>query len=176
MLAPDVWVASLEELDPELLLRRGVQGVVLDIDNTLLAWNQASADEVTRARVARLKQAGLAVVLLSNATSRRRQAVARELGVPCCPGPKPLRRAFLRAARTVGLPPHRLAVVGDQLWTDVLGARRAGMVAVLVNPISRREHWLTRLGRLLERLALQGLVRCGKLPRQLWEARYGSRG
>lgn len=173
---PHRWAGSLAELDPQELVAQGIRGVILDIDNTLVAWDAPGADEAARQAVRRLQQAGLKVVLISNARSPRRQAVARALGVVCLPGPKPLRRCFVRAAELMGLPCQQVAVVGDQLWTDVLGARWAGMYAVLVNPLSRREHWLTRLGRRLERMALRRMARQGLVGEHQWRHRESALG
>ena len=174
-LVPDQWVDSVADVDPRALAEQGIRGLLVDIDNTLVAWDAAEVGEAARDLVRRCREAGVGVMLLSNARAPRRQAMARALGVPAAPGPKPLRRSFLRAAARAGWRPHEVAVVGDQLWTDVLGARRAGMRAILVNPISRREHLLTRWVRRLERLALRVLVGWGVLERQALERREGGR-
>ena len=174
-LVPDLWVDSVADVDPRALAEQGIRGLLVDIDNTLVAWEAAEAGETARELVRRCREAGIGVVLLSNARARRREAMARALGVPAAPGLKPLRRSFLRAAARAGWRPHEVAVVGDQLWTDVLGARRAGMRAILVNPISRREHLLTRWVRRLERLALRALVGRGVLERQALERREAGR-
>ena len=176
LLLPDEWVESVAAVDPHRLARQGIRGLLVDIDNTLVAWGSSQLEDGARELVRRCHEAGIGVVLLSNARAGRRRATARELGVPEAPGPKPLRRSFLRAAARFGWQPHQVAVVGDQLWTDVLGAHRAGMRAILVNPISRREHRFTRWGRCLERWVLGWLVRRGTLPRELWLRREGQGG
>lgn len=172
-LVPDEWTTSVDAIDLRRLGRGGIRCLLVDIDNTLVAWGASGPQALEEARrfVERCRLEGLSVVLVSNARAARRRWVAAELGVPVVGGPKPRRAAFLRALRLAGCQPHEAAVVGDQLWTDVFGGRRAGMYTILVQPLSPREHLGTRLGRMAERAVLGLLARAGELPEALVRAR-----
>lgn len=157
---PDIVVASVQEIDPEALRARGIRALLLDLDNTLVMWRSCDLRAEVSAWVERARGAGLRLCIVSNSSSARRvEPVAQQLGIPyTARAAKPSRRAFRRAAALLGVEPSQAAVVGDQLFTDVLGGNRAGMLTVLVNPINRnREFISTRIMRLVERLVWGGI-------------------
>lgn len=175
LLAPDLWAPHPDAIDLGELARRGIRCLLVDVDNTLAPWGERRLDDGARRFVGRARRAGLRVVILSNSGPSRRAWAASSLGVPAAPGVKPLPGSLRRAARLVGCRPRETAVVGDQLWTDVLGARLAGMWAVLVDPLHEREHLLTRLGRRVEALCLRRMARGGWVSPERVAARLGRR-
>jgi len=105
--------------------------------------------------LARVRQAGLSVCLLTNAaTDGRVRPVAESLGVPwIVRALKPLPSGYLRAMRLLDTTPETTAMIGDQVFTDVYGGNRLGLYTILVDPMSTREALVTRLvQRPLERL------------------------
>jgi HAD superfamily phosphatase (TIGR01668 family) len=93
--------------------------------------------------------------MLSNNFSERVRAIAGQLRIECIPSAlKPLPTGFWRAKRALGLPSRQIAVVGDQLFTDVLGARLFGFYTILTEPIEPHDFALTRFFRFFERLLL----------------------
>ncbi len=176
LLVPDLWVPGGDAIDLASLLACGIRCLLVDVDNTLAPWGQARLDVQAWQFVRRARESGLRVVILSNASPARRAWVAKLLGVPVAPrGFKPWPGSFVRAAALVGCRPHETAAVGDQLWTDVLGAKLAGMRAILVDPLDEREHALTRLGRRVERWLLRRMVRSGWVPAERLSARLARR-
>lgn len=157
VLKPDARVASVHEVTPAWLAARGLQGVLVDLDDTLLAAAAERVDDAVYAWLAGLRAAGVKVAILSNGESARVTAVAQRAGVPALAmAGKPFGRAFRRGLGMLGDPaPARVAMVGDQLFTDVLGAKRAGLLAVLVSPLSPGKLPHTRLARRLERWVLR---------------------
>ena len=143
------------DLDCAELAARGIRGVLLDLDNTLAAWrSMAIAPEVER-WLGGLRHAGLNACIVSNAaTDRRVRPVAERLGLPWVTRAlKPLRRGFVRGMRLMGTTPDTTVMVGDQLFTDIYGGNRLGLFTILVDPVSRRDAFTTRLiQRPLERL------------------------
>lgn len=153
-------VVSVQDIDPEALRARGIEALLLDLDNTLVMWRSHDLRAEVSAWVARAREAGLRLCIVSNTSSVRRvEPVARQLGIPfAVRAAKPSRRAFRRAADLLDVSPEKAAVVGDQVFTDVLGGNRAGMLTILVNPINRdREFISTRMMRVLERLVWGGI-------------------
>lgn len=156
MLRPDAVVASVTEVTPDFLQARGVRAVMVDLDDTLLASGSELLEPPFREWLETLRGAEVPVVILSNGTHTRVARWARELGVVGLPlTGKPLARAFRQGLAELGTPAHETAMVGDQLFTDVLGANLAGMVSVLVTPLSPGKLLHTRALRRLERVLLR---------------------
>lgn len=165
-LVPDLAVERLDQLETGWLRARGVRGLIVDLDNTLTDWNDPEVPPESRAWLARVREAGLRVCLLSNNRSGRVRAIAQAEGLAgsVANAAKPWPGGFRRALACLGLEPSQVAVVGDQLFTDILGARLVGCLAVWVRPRSPREFAGTRLLRQVERAWLAWLRRRGRLP------------
>ena len=141
------------EVDPEELWGQGIRGLILDLDNTLVDWNRTELRPEVSAWFETARGCGLKLCLVSNAFHGKRvQAVARELGIPEIKrAGKPFARAFRRGMAQLGTTPGQTCVFGDQVFTDMLGANRLGIMTVLLEPLSPRESPHTRLIRLIER-------------------------
>lgn len=164
LLIPHEYVGSLHELDLDRLRGRGVRALIVDLDNTLVPWNDGQPGPRALEWLALVRDRGMRVCIVSNNSAQRVEAFGRALGVPVVAGAaKPRRQAFRRAMQLLGTNPSETAVVGDQLFTDVLGGRRLGLYTVLVRPLSDREFFVTRLVRRLERLVLDRLIREGRI-------------
>lgn len=161
-LKPDRVVRSVYEIDPASLAREGIRGIIADLDNTLVAARQTSVDAHLVGWLELLRREGLRVVIVSNNREARVSAVAGELGVPyVCSARKPLGRPFRRALELMELRAAEVAVVGDQLLTDVLGGNRAGLRTILVTPISPEESFFSKINRRLEKVAVWLMRRRG---------------
>ncbi len=166
MLAPDLQVASVADIDPAWLRERGVRGVLIDSDDTLVPGDDGPISPDALAWLDELHAAGVRVAILSNGTSGRIAALGERLGVPAfAMAGKPFGFAFRRALEAIGTTPDTTAMVGDQLFTDVLGARWAGLTSVLVAPLTPGRHRHTRVARRLERWVLAGGDRARPLDR-----------
>jgi len=169
LLTPDEIYPSVAAVDLERLRRRGVRALVLDLDNTLVPYGKTEPAQAVVEWLRRAQGTGMKLCILSNGRPRRVRLTAQRLGLPWIESyTKPRRRGFQEAARLLGTQPHETAILGDQLFTDVLGGRRSGFVTVLVNPVSRRELPHTRLVRLLERLVMKLLLWKGRIDREAW--------
>lgn len=154
---PDLRVDRVEQLSLAYLAEHGVRGLLLDLDETLLP---AAAHEPTPQVVAwarSLTDAGVRLAIVSNGRKERVRRTATRLGVPgrWLTG-KPWPGAYRRGLRQLGVPASEAAMVGDQLFTDVAGARAAGLRTILVPPLSSGGLPHTRLLRRLEELVLKG--------------------
>jgi len=149
---PDAVVDTVDQISAAWLTRWGVRGLVLDLDNTLVPWNTADVSVSVGVWVDDLAAAGIASCVLTNNYTRRATEVADRLKIPIIKAAfKPSPAAFRGALRVMSLPAAQVAVVGDQLFTDVLGGKLAGMRAILVEPLSAREFFTTKFVRWLER-------------------------
>lgn len=157
MLSPDYYLSSVHGIDLEELRSLGVDTLLVDLDNTLLPRDTNEVPQDLRAWAARLDQHGFKVCLVSNNWHERVNIVAGQLGFELvAKAVKPLPFAFLRALRKIGSCRANSAVVGDQLFTDVLGGKLLGMRTVMVAPLSESDLPHTLLLRRLERVLLAG--------------------
>lgn len=151
-IVPHLQLSSVLELDIALLRQRNLNGLLLDVDCTLKDHGANEFPLVVRAWVKRLQAEGIRLCLLSNGKPRRISELARQLDLPfVAQAFKPLPRGCNRAMRMLELAPAQTAMVGDQLFADVLAGRLAGLFTILVRPTSPHEPWFTRLKRPLER-------------------------
>lgn len=151
---PDNEAESAYCIDYEELYRKGCRGVIFDIDNTLVPHG-APADERSAALFAKLRDMGFSTALLSNNKEPRVKGFADEVGSRYIfKAGKPGRAGYVKAMELMGTCPETTLFVGDQLFTDVWGAKRAGIVTYLVKPIHPKEEIQIVLKRRLERIVL----------------------
>ncbi len=156
-LRPDSQSESVYTINLRALLARGIRGVILDLDNTLVPWGARTAPPELLAWIAAGHREGLRFCIVSNNRGARVMHLAAALGLPAVTGAlKPRRGALRRALSVMGTAPETTALVGDQLFTDILGGNRLGLYTILVRPQSRKEFVLTRLVRRVERAVLGG--------------------
>lgn len=151
---PDRYVDSTYEIDFEDLYENGYRGVVFDIDNTLVMHN-ADADEKAKKLFYKLEQIGLKSCLLSNNQVERVERFNKEIGTKYIYNAhKPSIKNYQRAMELMGTKRENTIFVGDQIFTDVYGANRAGITTVLVKPIDPKEEIQIVLKRYLEKIVL----------------------
>ena len=151
---PDHEVDSAYEIDYEGLYAEGYRGIIYDIDNTLVPHG-APADERAIALFERLKRIGYQVMLLSNNKEPRVKMFHDSVKADYIyKAGKPRRDGYERAMRRMGTSPENTFFVGDQLFTDVWGAKKAGIVTYLVKPIHPKEEIQIVLKRYLEKIVL----------------------
>ncbi|HAZ30017.1 TPA: YqeG family HAD IIIA-type phosphatase [Candidatus Acetothermia bacterium] len=154
-LRPDLIVRSIHDLDYDALHRQGVLALLYDLENTLCRWRDWQLDARTRALLRRLQDQGLRIAVLTNARVPPQHPLVlemEELGIPVVASArKPFRQSFRRTLALLGVSPAQAAMIGDQVLTDVLGGRRAGMYTVLVEPVAHDESRPTKVNRWVER-------------------------
>jgi len=139
---PDRIYQSIDRINFALLYQQGKRLVLLDIDNTLVRHGSHTADDFARSIVDRIRTAGLTPYIVSNAKPSRAKRFAESLGVPFTGlAGKPSARGLLKGCVETGFPADQAVMIGDQLFTDILAARRAKIMAILVLPLDRREVW-----------------------------------
>lgn len=151
---PDVYLDSTYDIDFETLYREGFRGVIFDIDNTLVPHG-APADARSIALFERLKSIGFESVLLSNNKEPRVKMFNDKVHTHYIfKAGKPGKKGYLRAMDLMNTKPDTTLFVGDQLFTDVWGAKRAGILTYLVKPIHPKEEIQIVLKRRLEWVVL----------------------
>ncbi len=151
-LRPDYVFTCATGITPEFLSREGISGIILDLDNTLTRWEDANVAPGIAEWVQALKDAGIVLVILSNGVRNKQVSVSKSLDIPLITSimPKPLAGGFRRALHLLELPCEKVAMVGDIIFTDILGANRLGIKTILTDPLSRIDFPGTKVWRLLE--------------------------
>jgi HAD superfamily phosphatase (TIGR01668 family) len=165
LLCPRRYYASVTEIDVEELRRAGITAVLLDLDNTLVGWQRCDVLPEIRVWLRSLKEAGMKLCLVTNTRPRKRlQALSQELEIPYVPHPwKPRKKGFIQAMQELGVDSSKTIMIGDQMFTDVLGGNRAGVSTLLVRPLTRREFIGTKVSRVVEKVLLSLFRRHGYL-------------
>ena len=164
ILCPDQVAKSVLDIDLEDLADRGIKGLIVDLDNTLMGWDSEEMSAQVREWVAKARERGFSLCITSNALEERVRSVAHSLGIPAISNAvKPRKRPFKQALRLLGLAPEEAVVIGDQIFTDILGGNRVGVHTILIQPISKNELCTTKIMRRLERRVLAWLKRKGLL-------------
>jgi len=152
---PDEYLESTYRIPFDELYRKGYRGVLFDIDNTLVP-HDAPADDRAKALFARLKELGFKTCLISNNKVPRVKMFNEEIGTKYVfNAHKPSTKNYCRAMAMMGTGRKNTIFVGDQLFTDVYGANRAGIRSILVKPIHPKEEIQIVLKRYLERIVLK---------------------
>jgi HAD superfamily phosphatase (TIGR01668 family) len=151
---PDLYLDSAYQIDFGEYYRKGYRGIIFDIDNTLVPHG-APADARSIELIGRLKEMGFGVVFLSNNKEPRvkmfNDAVHAEY---IYKAGKPGKKGYLKAMEMMGTGRENTLFVGDQLFTDVWGARNTGIFSILVCPMDKKEEIQIVLKRYLEKIVL----------------------
>ncbi len=151
-ITPDRVFQNYYEITPEVLSERGIRALILDIDNTLIPYEETEARAEFTPWLTALRENGITVALVSNNHKPRMQIFNAPFGlVGYANSLKPLPHNLFRAAKKMGVKRKECAMVGDQLLTDMFAARFAGMRSFIVPPIRDKQNAVTRFKRRLEK-------------------------
>lgn len=145
---------NITDVSPAYLKEKGIQGIILDIDNTLIGHNVPIPDEKTLAHLRFFEAEGLKLCVVSNNSYERVKSFSEKISVKyfVYDALKPRARGYNLASEEMQLPMEKIAAIGDQVFTDVWGARRAGCFAILTKPLHKGgEGFFIALKRLLEK-------------------------
>ncbi|MBI1741596.1 YqeG family HAD IIIA-type phosphatase [Candidatus Acetothermia bacterium] len=155
---PDERQPSIYTIDYEALWQKGLRGLIFDLDNTLGPHNFSVLDESVFTLLEKLKRQNFRMAFISNHNGEGRQWMNEKFDKMSLifHAKKPLRSGFLRTLQTLQLKPEETVMIGDQLFTDILGAKRYGFYTILVDPVDERtDTWPIRWRRLMERRLLK---------------------
>lgn len=155
-LKPRQTVGFLTEIDIDYLLSQGIRGLLLDLDNTIVAWDSHDVEHVVQDWLHRAKASALSLCLVTNAKLDRVERTIRPLGIPYVAlARKPMLRGFKKAMHILGTAPAETAMVGDQIFTDVLGANLLGVYSILIELPDPKEQWWMKGTRRLEKWVMK---------------------
>ena len=156
---PDIYVSSAYHIDFQKFFASGYRGIIFDIDNPLVPHG-APASPQSIAFIRQLKEMGFGVLFLSNNKEPRVKMFADAVSAGYIfKGGKPGRKGYLKGMALLGTKKENTLFVGDQLFTDVWGARNTGIFSILVQPIDKKEEIQIVLKRYPEKIVLAAYKR-----------------
>ncbi len=157
---PDRYVQSIFEADYEKMWESGIRGIIFDIDNTLVPYDVKEPTQEIKDFINVLRDRGFRVLLLSNNTKLRVTRFNQSLKINALHNAwKPRRVNILRAIDRLKLQKNQVAIIGDQIFTDILGGNRTGIMTILVEPVSEKDEPITKIKRGIERRIVNKYLR-----------------
>ncbi len=159
-LYPKQYVSSIYDVDYEQLKKQGIRGLIFDIDNTLVPYHVKEPTQEILDLVSKLKGKGFRITLVSNNTKIRVLRFNQQLKLNAIYNAyKPRRLNIHQAVERMKLNTSQVAIIGDQIFTDILGGNRAGIHTILVKPVSERDEPITKMKRGVERKIIDSYVK-----------------
>jgi HAD superfamily phosphatase (TIGR01668 family) len=151
LLRPTVMCDRVTEINPQLLQELGVKALLLDVDNTITSYVSKEPLDGSVRWAHELQKLGYTVYIVSNNYRDRVSAISKKFGLPFVSfALKPFPVGFAKARRTIGVGKDECLVVGDQVFTDILGANLGGMKSVLLTPIETEKSTSFKIRRYFE--------------------------
>lgn len=153
---PDIYQKSIFTIDYKKLKSCGIRCILFDVDNTLAPISTVKPSRKVKDLVERLKEMGFRVLIVSNASKKRLTPFKEILEIDVsASSKKPFGWKFRKILKEYNYKVNEVAIIGDQMITDVLGGNRVGITTILVNPISSKDQLLTHIIRFLENIVIR---------------------
>lgn len=155
---PDIYKKSIYAVDYSKLKNNGIKCLLFDLDNTIVPYNEKVPPKKIIDLFKKLKDLGFKVIIFSNSGKRRLKNFKDTLEVDCCPRAfKPSTKKFFSVMKELSFNESEVAIIGDQIMTDVLGGNMTGITTILTNPISKKDFIFTKINRVRERRVIKKL-------------------
>ena len=162
---PDLYVENISCITASMLIKMGMEAVVLDIDNTLVPHNDPNPTLEVMNFLEDMRENGIKICVVSNNDYDRVAPFAQRIGIEhfVYDALKPRAYGYLKAAEIMGVGAGKTAAIGDQIFTDVWGGNRAGCYSIMVEPIDlKSENVFIKFKRILEKPFLRKVKRGDK--------------
>lgn len=155
---PNAYLNKVQDITIEFLMKNNIKALILDVDNTLIDYYKNLSDEVIQ-WANEMKGQGIKLYILSNTNKKEKvEMVAKKLEIPYKSfAKKPSRKGFKKIQNELNFESKNIGVVGDQIFTDVIGGNRSKMFTILVDPVTPKDYWYTAWKRPLENFIKQKL-------------------
>ena len=157
---PNYYCKKITDIKLEFLRDNSIKALILDVDNTLIDIDKKMVDGLVEWHN-KIISSGIKTIILSNSNKIHKiETVAKALNIEYLYlGLKPLNRGFKKAIAKLGLQPENIAAVGDQIFTDVIGANRCGLFSILVKPVSNKDFLITKIKRPIEQKIINNYIK-----------------
>lgn len=156
----EFYFPSISEIDLEKLYNKGFRGIILDLDNTVVSWDAKFPEEREKIWIEEAKKK-FKIYIVSNSflRSKRAKEIGKILGIPVFSFSfKPFPFCFLKAVKKMNLKKEEVIIIGDQIFTDILGGNLAGIKTVKIQPLSKKEFFTTKILRIFEKIFLNNFL------------------
>jgi hypothetical protein len=156
---PKLYLDKVTDITIEMLNKNNIKGLILDVDNTLIDIDRKMIEGLVEWKN-NLEKDNIKFIILSNSNKKDKVGtVAENLNISYLNfAKKPLKSGFKKAALELNLENENIGVVGDQIFTDVIGANRCNMFSILVKPISEKDLLITKWKRPIENKIIQNFL------------------
>lgn len=149
---PDVKLHGITDITVELLNKYNIKALLLDVDNTMSTHHGTILTDGLMEWIANMQQNNIKLMVLSNSKKKRIEPFAKRIGLPFISlGCKPLPTGYMRGVKALKEKRKSVAIVGDQIFTDVLGGNVVGVKTILLTPIKPEDGWSFKIRRKLEK-------------------------
>ena len=157
---PKAYFSSVLDIKIGFLIKNKIKALILDVDNTLIDYNKNLSEDIIKWSH-ELQGQGIKMYILSNTNKKEKvENVAKKLEIEYeYFAKKPSKKGFLKIQNNLNLKPENLAVVGDQIFTDVIGGNRCKMFTILVDPVDEKDFWYTAWKRPIENKIKKKIVK-----------------
>jgi len=171
ILYPKMYVSSILEIKLETLKELGIKGILFDLDNTIVRRDSVKFSPEVQGMLEEFKRQGFKLGIVSNNSHKRVGSIAGPMEVTSVHrAVKPWVRPFRHALKLINTAPEETALIGDQIFTDILGGNLAGLYTILVVPMEGKEFWGTRMiSRPLEKFVLAKLKKHPEVFHGKWD-------
>ncbi len=151
LIYPKAYLKNVQEITIQFLKKNKIKALILDVDNTLIDYHKNLSDEVVKWAL-EIQGQGIKMYILSNTNKKKKvEMVANKLEIPYkFFAKKPFKKGFIEIQKELGINPENIGVVGDQIFTDIIGGNRCKMFTILVDPINKKDFWHTAWKRPIE--------------------------
>ncbi|MGX7030906.1 YqeG family HAD IIIA-type phosphatase [Vagococcus zengguangii] len=157
---PTWMLEAIYQLTPEQLAKHNIKGILTDLDNTLIAWNNPEGTTELHQWMSQMNEAGIKVMVVSNNNPERVRKAVEPIGLEfVAKAMKPFSKGIREGVEKLGLKPEEVVMVGDQVMTDVRASNGAGVRSILVKPIVNTDSWKTQLNRAMEKVVMKSLTK-----------------
>lgn len=159
---PDIYAQSIFTIDYDKLKERNIKCILYDLDNTIAPMSVSQPDKKTKDLFIRIEDKGFKVIIVSNSGKSRVEPFKEGLNIDAAhSAKKPLKNKFKKVMEIYNFKDTEIAIVGDQLLTDVFGGNRMGFTTILVNQISQSDFIFTRINRGIENKLMNNMSKKG---------------
>ena len=167
-LYPKLYCKKITDVKIDFLRKNNIKGIILDIDNTLMDYDLNIIEGLEDWKN-EMKNNDIKLMVVSN--TNKKEKVKKVCNILECEhiifAMKPLKRGFVKAQKILGLNPENIAVVGDQISTDILGANRCKMFSILVEPIDEKDIWITKIKRPIEKIVIDRYLKTKEVKKDV---------
>lgn len=157
---PDIYAQSIYTINYHKLIDRGIKCLLFDLDNTCIPYTEKEPTKELKILFDKLKDLGFKIIIFSNSPKKRLEPFKKNLNVDCCAkAGKPRKKKFIKILTLYNLNLSDVAIIGDQLVTDIYGGNKVGITTIFVNKISNIDMPFTKFYRYIERKQIKKMTK-----------------